>query len=112
MDQYQQQHIAGLVAGMGAFFFLIVVLFAAFAIFCFWRIFAKAGLAGPLALLILIPGVGPLTVICILAFARWNVVPAPPAYGTFPPNYPYPPAPPAPPMPPSRLVESERRWMV
>ena len=105
MDQYQQQHIAGLMAGMGAFFFLVLLLFFAFMIFCFWRIFTKAGLAGPLSLLILIPGVGTLVVLCILAFARWNVVPAPPAYGTLPPNYPppYPPVPPAPPAPPSQL---------
>jgi uncharacterized membrane protein YhaH (DUF805 family) len=102
MDQYQQQHIAGLMAGMGAFFFLVVLIFVAFFILCFWRIFTKAGLAGPLALLVLIPGVGSLVVLCILAFARWNVVPAPPAYGTLPPNYPppYPPVPPAPPAPP------------
>ena len=102
MDQYQQQHMAGLMAGMGAFFFLIVLLFFVFMIFCFWRIFTKAGLAGPLSLLVLIPGVGTLVVLCILAFARWNVVPAPPAYGTLPPNYP-PPYPPAPPAPPSQL---------
>lgn len=99
MDQYQQQHIAGLMAGMGAFFFLIGLLVMAFLIFCYWRIFTKAGLAGPLALLMLIPFVGWLVVLCILAFAQWNVVPAPPQYGTLPPNYPpvYPPAPPNPP---------------
>src|SRR5579875_4015585 len=103
MDQYQQQHIAGLMAGMGAFFLLIVLIFAIFFIFCFWRIFTKAGLAGPLALLVLIPGLGHLVVICILAFARWNVVPAAPAYGTLPPNYPPPSYPPAPPNPPQPL---------
>ena len=100
MDQNQQQQIAGLMAGMGAFFFLFLLLIFAFLIFCFWRIFTKAGLAGPLARLVLIPGVGTLVVLCVLAFARWNVVPAPPAYGTLPPNYP-PPYPPAPPNPPS-----------
>jgi heme/copper-type cytochrome/quinol oxidase subunit 2 len=97
MDQYQQQqHIAALMASMGVFFFLIVLVFAIFFIFCFWRIFTKAGMAGPLALLVLIPGIGSLIVVCILAFARWNVVPAPPQYGALPPSYP-PPYPPAPP---------------
>lgn len=102
MDPSQQQHMTGLMAGMGAFAFLMVLLFFAFMIFCFWRIFVKAGLAGPLALLVLIPGVGTLVVLCILAFARWNVVPAAPAYGTLPPSYP-PPYPPPPPAPPSQV---------
>ena len=97
MDQYQQQHIAALMAGMGAFALLIGLAFAVFFIFCFWRIFTKAGLAGPLALLVLLPVLGPIVVLCILAFARWNVIPAAPPYGTLPPNYPYPPGPPNPP---------------
>lgn len=103
MDQsQQQQHIAALMASMGVFFFLIILVIAIFFIFCFWRIFAKAGMAGPLALLVLIPGIGSLVVICILAFARWNVVPAPPQYGALPPGYP-PPYPPVPPAPPNQL---------
>jgi hypothetical protein len=100
MDPYQQQHIGAAVAGMMGMLMFVGFIFVAFAIFCFWRIFTKAGLAGPLALLVLIPGVGSLVVLCILAFARWNVVPAPPQYGTLPPNYP-PPYPPAPPNPPT-----------
>jgi hypothetical protein len=106
MDQYQQQHIAGLMAGMGVFIGLIVLVFAIFFIFCFWRIFTKAGLPGALALLVLVPGLGHLVVICILAFARWNVVPVPPMYGTLPPSYPPPPPPPPaypPAAPPTQL---------
>jgi hypothetical protein len=99
MDPYQQQHIGAAFAGMMGMIMFFGVIFLAFMIFCFWRIFTKAGLAGPLALLVLIPGVGSLVVLCILAFARWNVVPAPPQYGTLPPNYP----PPYPPAPPSQL---------
>jgi hypothetical protein len=98
----QQQHLANMMTGMGAGIILFAVLFglavAIFFIFCFWRIFTKAGLAGPLALLVLFPGIGSLIVICILAFARWNVIPAPPQFGTLPPPYPPPyPPPPAPP---------------
>lgn len=100
MDPYQQQHIAGFMAGMGIFVMLIVLAFYIFFIFLCWRIFSKAGLAGPLALLFLIPVLGQIIVPCILAFAQWNVVPAPPAYGTLPPNYPPPPNYPSPPYPP------------
>lgn len=103
MDQYQtQQHIAGMMAGMGVFFLLFGLLMAAFFIFLYWRMFVKAGLAGPLALLLLVPAVGWLLVPCILAFARWNVVPAPPQYGSLPPNYPPPYPPPPPPNTPSQ----------
>jgi hypothetical protein len=101
----QQQHIANMMTGMGAgiilFAILIGLAFAIFFVFLFWRIFVKAGLAGPLALLVIVP-FGVLVVLCILAFANWNVVPAQPPYGTLPPNYP-PPYPPAPPATPSQL---------
>lgn len=103
----QQQHAANLIAGMGfgivAIALLIGLAILVFLIFLLWRIFTKAGLAGPLALLVLVPGVGSLIVLCILAFARWNVVPAPPAYGALPPGYPPPPQVYPPATPPSQL---------
>lgn len=107
MDQ-QQQHVAAFMASMGVFFMLFALVIFIFLVFVFWRIFTKAGLAGPLALLVLIPGIGSLVVLCILAFARWNVVPVPPQYGSLPPNYPptYPPPPPQaypPSSPPTQL---------
>lgn len=102
MDQNQAQHLGAAFAGMMGIFLLIGVVFLIFFIFCFWRIFAKAGLAGPLAFLVLIPGIGYIVVLCILAFASWNVVPAPPQYGALPPNYP-PPYPPAPPSAPTQF---------
>jgi hypothetical protein len=102
----QQQHLANMMTGMGAGIVLFAVLIglaiAAFFIFLFWRIFVKAGLAGPLSLLILLWPIGLIVNLCILAFANWNVVPAPPQYGALPPNYP-PPYPPVPPAPPSQL---------
>ena len=101
MDQYQQQHVAGMMAGMGVALMLFGIVITLFLIFIFWRIFAKAGFAGALALLLLIPGIGWLIALCILAFGRWNVVPVSNQYGGLPPSYPpqYPPAtyPPAPP---------------
>ncbi|MGA1984285.1 MAG: hypothetical protein ABSG84_17690 [Acidobacteriaceae bacterium] len=91
MDTQQAQNFGALMAGMGGLFLLIVFACLAFVIFLFWRIFAKAGMSGALAFLLLIPGVGSLIVLCILAFGQWKVVPlssvvaAPPNY---PPNYP------------------------
>jgi hypothetical protein len=106
MDQYQAQHLSAAFAGMFGILMFIGLIFVAFVIFLFWRIFTKAGLAGPLSLLILLWPIGLIVDLCILAFATWNVVPAPPQYGTLPPNYPpnYPPSyPPAPPNPPATL---------
>jgi uncharacterized membrane protein YhaH (DUF805 family) len=108
MDPNQVNHMAGAIAGMMGFFMLFGVAIAVFAIFLFWRILTKAGLAGPLALLILVPAVGWIIVLCILAFSDWRVVPAPQSYPGLqpypppPPNYPPPPTsfnPPPPPQP-------------
>ena len=94
MDPQQQQQAANLFAGVGMGVVLFGLLFAvailAFFIYLLWRIFAKAGLSGPLALLCLIPGIGWIVVLCILAFSEWKVVPVQSAYGTLPPGYPPP----------------------
>jgi uncharacterized membrane protein YhaH (DUF805 family) len=92
MDPQQQQHLAGVAAGLMGVFLFFGLAVAAFVIFLFWRILTKAGLSGPLALLVLVPGIGWIIVLCILAFSDWNVtsVAAAPYY---PPVYP-PPAPP------------------
>lgn len=64
--------LAGAFAAMGCVIWLLVLVFAvAFPIFCFWRIFTKAGFSGALSLLWLVPFVGPIIVICILAFGEW-----------------------------------------
>ena len=91
MDTQQAQNYGALLAGMSGIFLIIVVACLAFVIFLFWRIFSKAGMSGAMAFLLLIPGVGGLIVLCILAFGQWKVIPlssgvvAPPNY---PPNYP------------------------
>ena len=98
----QQQHAANAMAGMGfgiiLFACLITLAIGAFYIYLHWRIFTKAGMAGPLALLIIVP-FGALIVPCILAFGEWKVAPVGPQYGGLPPTYP--PPPPAPNFPPS-----------
>lgn len=76
MTPQQQQQYASMAAGVGAGILLFGVLITAFLVFLFWRSFAKAGLSGPLSLLVLIPGIGFLVALCILAFSEWKVVPA------------------------------------
>jgi hypothetical protein len=91
MDPQQSQQFGAAIAGMMGIFIICWLLFMAFAVFCFWRIFTKAGMAGPLSLLLIIPGIGPLIVVCILAFGEWKVVPVA-QYAPLPPAYPPPPS--------------------
>lgn len=95
-----QANAAGALAGMmglGMILFVVVFWLAvmAFLIWLFYRIFTKAGMSGGLAFLLLIPGLGPLIAICILAFGEWKVIPAPQTYGGLPPTYPPPSYPPS-----------------
>ena len=60
--------LAGMGCLMGVVFIVALVLFP---VFCYWRIFAKAGYNGALALLCLVPVVGMIIVLCILAFGTW-----------------------------------------
>jgi hypothetical protein len=78
---------------------LILVAIAIVMIPC-WFILKKAGFSPWLALLCIIPSLGTLVLLYVLAFAEWKVVPAPQAY--WPPPQPYPPQPPypQPPLPP------------
>ena len=95
----QQQQAANMMAGLGMgavlFAFLFVFAIAAFFVYLVWRIFAKAGLPGPLGLLWLVPGIGWIIALCILAFSEWKVVPAHAAYAGGLPAYPPPAFPPA-----------------
>ena len=82
MNDYSQYggDPTAMMAAMGPFmavFLIIGLAIAVFSIFCWWKIFAKAGYNGALALLFLagiIPLIGPL--ICLglfiwFAFAKW-----------------------------------------
>jgi hypothetical protein len=77
MDPDQINHLGGMATGLIAFIGIIVLFFIALYIFLYWRICTKAGLEGALALLLLIPGIGRLILLCILAFSDWKVVPVP-----------------------------------
>ncbi|MHB8177545.1 MAG: hypothetical protein ACYDA5_05265 [Vulcanimicrobiaceae bacterium] len=73
---------ASLFGGLMLLWMVIGLAFFVFFIWLYWRILDKAGLQGPLALLNLIPGLGNLVVLLILAFSEWPVqrgVIAPPA---------------------------------
>jgi uncharacterized membrane protein YhaH (DUF805 family) len=93
----QQQQVSNMMGGIGAGIVLVAVLFGlaifAFFVFLFWRILTKAGMAGPLALLLLIPGLGQIILLCILAFGDWKVMPVLVAAPYYPPAPPPPPPP-------------------
>lgn len=63
-----------MMAGCMGVYLIFVLAIMIFFVFCFWRIFTKAGYPGALALLALIPGLGGIIMICILAFGNWPVL--------------------------------------
>ena len=90
VDQAQINHAMAAIIPAMVFFGLLIT---AAIIVPFWVAFKKAGMPGPLALMVLIPGIGFLLTLYVLAFARWKVVPAPEyAYPTQMPPPGYPPA--------------------
>jgi len=74
---------------------LLVLVIAILMVPC-WIILKKAGFTPWLALLCIVPSLGTLVLLYVLAFAQWKVVPAPQA--AWPPAIP--PPPPQPPLPP------------
>src|SRR5258708_2247324 len=64
---------AGFIGIFVVFYVIFILAIIAFSIWLYWRIFAKAGYSGALSLLNLVPGVGPLICVCILAFGRWPI---------------------------------------
>ncbi len=57
-----------------------------------WFILKKAGFSPWLSLMCIVPSLGTLVLLYVLAFAQWKVVPAPQL--AYPPPYPQPPLPP------------------
>jgi hypothetical protein len=60
-----------------------------------WFILKKAGFSPWLSLMCIVPSLGTLVLLYVLAFAQWKVVPVPQM--GYPPPYPQPPLPPLPP---------------
>ena len=90
MSDYSQYGGANpMVAMMGPYFMVFAIVGLAlliFSIFCWWKIFSKAGFSGALSLVFLaciIPLIGPLIAFILFvwfAFAKW------PALGNSPPK--------------------------
>lgn len=88
--------IMQMMTAMAAFFIVIYLVVVIIIIVPTWFICKKAGFSPWLSLLCIIPSLGTLVLLYILAFAEWKVMPVPPQ-GWAPP-YP-PPQPPQPPYP-------------
>ena len=72
MDRDSSGAFTSLIAGGFFLTFAIVALaFTIFFVWLFWRIFTKAGYTGALGLLCLIPSIGPIVCLIILAFGTW-----------------------------------------
>jgi uncharacterized membrane protein YhaH (DUF805 family) len=88
-NQQALQHMIILLAAIIPFLILIGI--AAVMVPC-WFILKKAGFTPWLALLCLIPSVGTLVLLYVLAFSEWKVPALPP--NAWQPQPPYPPYPP------------------
>lgn len=55
----------------GGSFWVEAIITAVILLYPMWRIFSRAGLAAPLSLIVLVPGLGSLICVAILAFSRW-----------------------------------------
>ena len=64
---------AGIMGTIILVYVIILCAIVAFMVWVYWRIFQKAGYSGALSLLNLVPGVGPLICVLILAFGRWPI---------------------------------------
>jgi hypothetical protein len=84
-----------MVMAMMAIIPIIIVITIAIVMIPCWFILKKAGFSPWLSMLCLIPSLGTLVLLYVLAFAEWKVTPAPMA--SYPPPYPPPPQPPYPP---------------
>jgi hypothetical protein len=91
-DPDQTRKIATIILTMIPLIILVVI---AILVIPFWFICKKAGFTPWLSLLCIIPSLGTLVLIYVLAFAEWKVVPVPQAGWV--PQPPYPPQPPLPP---------------
>ena len=79
--------VAKVMALVGPIIGLVILVFVGLLVVPLWFAFKKAGLAPALSLIAIIPTVGLIVALFILAFAKWNVVPAP-EYGTAYPGTP------------------------
>jgi hypothetical protein len=70
-------HDGGAALGLGAFFIccaLVLLPIIVLGTICWCRIFSRAGYPGVLGLLCLMPGLGEIVMLLILAFGKWPVL--------------------------------------
>jgi uncharacterized membrane protein YhaH (DUF805 family) len=91
-NQPSPEMIQHMVVAMMAIIPIIIIIAIAVVMIPCWFILKKAGFSPWLSLLCLIPSLGTLVLLYVLAFADWKVIPAPMA--AYPPPYPPPPPPP------------------
>lgn len=84
-----------IIAAMFAIIPLLILIGIAVLMVPFWFILKKAGFSPWLSLVCLVPSLGVLVLLYVLAFAEWKVVPVP--QQAWAPQPPYPPPPPYPP---------------
>jgi len=89
-NQPSPEMISHMVMAMMAIIPILIIVSIAIVMIPSWFILKKAGFSPWLCMLCLIPSLGTLVLLYVLAFAEWKVVPAPQA-GLQPP---YPPPPP------------------
>jgi hypothetical protein len=93
-DQPNPEMVQRIMMMMVPILLIIYVLVVAIIMVPCWFILKKAGFSPWLSLLCLLPSLGTLVLLYVLAFAEWRVVPAP--HAAWPPPTPYPPPPVAP----------------
>jgi hypothetical protein len=107
MDQNQINHMANAFAGMIGIFIVIGLIFTAIVIIPIWRILSRIGISGIFSMLLILPWLGPLILLYVVAFSDWRLIPTQqpyPGLQPYPPpqqNYPPPTSynPPPPPQP-------------
>jgi uncharacterized membrane protein YhaH (DUF805 family) len=93
-DAPNQEAIQRMVMAAAAIIPLLILIAIAVVMVPTWFILKKAGFTPWLCLLCLIPTLGVLVLLYVLAFAEWKVVPSPQAGWQPPAPYPPPPFPP------------------
>ena len=93
-DAPNQEAIQRMVMAAAAIIPLLILIGIAVVMVPTWFILKKAGFTPWLCLLCLIPTLGVLVLLYVLAFAEWKVVPSPQARWQPPAPYPPPPFPP------------------
>ena len=99
-NNLDQQQIQRLVLAMMAFIPIMILIGIAIVMIPTWFVCKKAGFSPWLSLLCLVPSLGLLVLLYVLAFADWKVAPVAPQGYMPPPPYPPPPYPQQPPRPP------------